>query len=36
MARLPATVLNTAAVSYLALRAAFVYLYINGESGTSF
>ena len=35
MARLPATVLNTAAVSYLAFRAAFVYLYINGETGTS-
>jgi uncharacterized MAPEG superfamily protein len=35
MARLPSSVLNTAAFTYLGFRAAFVVLYINGTTSKS-
>jgi hypothetical protein len=34
MARLPTSVLNTAAFTYLGFRAAFVVLYVNGTTST--
>lgn len=36
MARLPSSVLNTAAIAYLGFRTAFVLLYVNGTTSERF